>query len=177
MNVGRKLLVAIETRFLMSLCLYFSSSTFTTCVEDRQQWNIMQNCNNTSSVKYLQILNFSLSFFFLICFCIGARTFIKNKETGMWCRGTITELIPLKSKNERKPRGPVRYKVCDIALLEVFLIDFGSSVVLIFSGYVYRERFLSTVVVLGCSYSRGSLLRNKSSVSFTQTDNQISKWH
>uniref|UniRef100_A0A8B9RZQ3 RING finger protein 17 n=1 Tax=Accipiter nisus TaxID=211598 RepID=A0A8B9RZQ3_9AVES len=71
---------------------------------------------------------------------LGARTFIKNKETGMWCRGTITELIPLKSKNERKPRGPVRYKVCDIALLEVFLIDFGSSVVLIFSGYVPAER-------------------------------------
>ncbi|XP_069664324.1 RING finger protein 17 [Haliaeetus albicilla] len=71
---------------------------------------------------------------------LGARTFIKNKETGMWCRGTITELIPLKSKNERKPRGPVRYKVCDIALLEVFLIDFGSSIVLIFSGCVPAER-------------------------------------
>ncbi|KAM6212191.1 RING finger protein 17 [Sarcoramphus papa] len=71
---------------------------------------------------------------------LGARTFIKSKETGMWCRGTITELIPLKSKNERKPCGPIRYKVCDIALLEVFLIDFGSSVVLIFSGYVPAER-------------------------------------
>ncbi|KFP49813.1 RING finger protein 17, partial [Cathartes aura] len=81
---------------------------------------------------------------------LGARTFIKSKETGMWCRGTITELIPLKSKNERKPCGPIRYKVCDIALLEVFLIDFGSSVVLIFSGYVYRERFLSAIVVLDC---------------------------
>lgn len=93
----------------------------------------------------------------------------------MWCRGTITELIPLKSKNERKPCGPIRYKVCDIALLEVFLIDFGSSIVLIFSGYVYRERFLSAIIVLGCCYSRGSLLRNKSSISFTQADNQISK--
>ncbi|XP_072714017.1 RING finger protein 17 [Ciconia boyciana] len=70
---------------------------------------------------------------------LGARTFIKSKEGGMWCRGTITELIPLKSKNERKPCGPIRYKVCDIAMLEIFLIDFGSSVVLIFSGYVYRE--------------------------------------
>ncbi|XP_052668924.1 RING finger protein 17 [Harpia harpyja] len=71
---------------------------------------------------------------------LGARTFIKNKETGMWCRGTITELIPLRSKNERKPHGPIRYKVCDTALLEVFLIDFGSSVVLIFSGCVPAER-------------------------------------
>ncbi|KFW12248.1 RING finger protein 17, partial [Fulmarus glacialis] len=71
---------------------------------------------------------------------LGARTFIKSKEMEMWCRGTITELIPLKSKNERKPCGPIRYKVCDIALLEVFLIDFGSSVVLIFSGYAPAER-------------------------------------
>ncbi|XP_074938838.1 RING finger protein 17 [Phalacrocorax aristotelis] len=71
---------------------------------------------------------------------LGARTFIKSKETGMWCRGTVTELIPLKNKNERKPCGPIRYQVCDIALLKVFLIDFGSSVVLIFSGYVPAER-------------------------------------
>lgn len=91
----------------------------------------------------------------------------------MWCRGTITELIPLKSKNERKPCGPIGYKVCDIAVLEVFLIDFGSSVVLIFSGYVYRESVLSAIIVLDCCYSRGSLLRNKSSISFTHADNQI----
>ncbi|KAM9300338.1 RING finger protein 17 [Morus bassanus] len=71
---------------------------------------------------------------------LGARTFIKSKETGMWCRGTITELIPLKNKNERKPCGPIRYQVCDVALLEVFLIDFGSSVVLIFSGCIPAER-------------------------------------
>ncbi|XP_014821196.1 PREDICTED: RING finger protein 17 [Calidris pugnax] len=70
---------------------------------------------------------------------LGARTFIKSKETGMWCRGTITELIPLKSENERKPCGPIGYKVCDIALLKVFLVDLGSSVVLIFSGY-HAER-------------------------------------
>ncbi|KFQ47964.1 RING finger protein 17, partial [Nestor notabilis] len=71
---------------------------------------------------------------------LGARTFIKSKETGVWCRGTITDLIPLKSENEREPCGPIRYKVCDIALLEVFLIDFGSSIVLIFSGCVPSER-------------------------------------
>nr|XP_013817652.1 PREDICTED: RING finger protein 17 [Apteryx mantelli mantelli] len=71
---------------------------------------------------------------------LGARTFIKSKENGMWCRGTITELVPLKSKNVRKPCGSVRYKVCDIAVMEVFLIDFGSSEVLIFSRYVPVER-------------------------------------
>lgn len=67
----------------------------------------------------------------------------------MWCRGTITELIPVESKNQRKRLGgPIRYEVRDVALLKVFLIDFGSSVVLVFSGYVYGERgFLSGVVV------------------------------
>ncbi|OWK57092.1 RING finger protein 17 [Lonchura striata] len=66
---------------------------------------------------------------------LGARTFIKSEEIGMWCRGTITELIPVESKSRgKKPCGRIRYKVCDVALLEVFLIDFGSSVVLIFSG-------------------------------------------
>ncbi|XP_023775682.1 RING finger protein 17 isoform X2 [Cyanistes caeruleus] len=72
---------------------------------------------------------------------LGARIFIKSKETGMWSRGTITELIPVESKNQRKkPCGPIRYKVCDVALLKVFLIDFGSSVVLVFSGCDPTER-------------------------------------
>ncbi|XP_027740626.1 RING finger protein 17 isoform X2 [Empidonax traillii] len=71
---------------------------------------------------------------------LGARIFIKSKETGMWCRGTITELTPLESKNQRKPCGPIIYKVCDVALLKVFLIDVGSSVVLTFSGYDPSER-------------------------------------
>ncbi|KAJ7416251.1 ring finger protein 17 [Pitangus sulphuratus] len=73
---------------------------------------------------------------------LGARIFIKSKETGMWCRGTVTELTPLESKEEveRKPCGPMRYKVCDVALLKVFLIDVGSSVLLTFSGYDPSER-------------------------------------
>ncbi|XP_058275250.1 RING finger protein 17 isoform X3 [Hirundo rustica] len=74
-------------------------------------------------------------------FCASARTFIKHKDTGMWCRGAITELIPVESKNQRKkPCGPIRYKARDVALLKVFLIDFGSSVVLIFSGYDPTEK-------------------------------------
>uniref|UniRef100_A0A8C3UDA9 RING finger protein 17 n=1 Tax=Catharus ustulatus TaxID=91951 RepID=A0A8C3UDA9_CATUS len=72
---------------------------------------------------------------------LGARTLIKSRETGMWCRGTITELIPVQSKYQRKkPCDPIRYKVCDVALLKVFLIDFGSSVVLTFSGCDHTER-------------------------------------
>ncbi|KAJ7426534.1 RING finger protein 17 [Willisornis vidua] len=71
---------------------------------------------------------------------LGARTFIKSKETGMWCRGTITELIPLESKSRRKPRDPIRYRVYDVALLKVFLVDFGSSIVLVFSGYGPSKR-------------------------------------
>ncbi|XP_021235763.1 RING finger protein 17 isoform X2 [Numida meleagris] len=64
----------------------------------------------------------------------GDRAFIKRKETGMWCRGTITKLIPMKTKNEQKTCGPVRCRVCDIAVMEVFLIDFGSLEVFKFSS-------------------------------------------
>uniref|UniRef100_A0A669Q7F0 RING finger protein 17 n=1 Tax=Phasianus colchicus TaxID=9054 RepID=A0A669Q7F0_PHACC len=67
----------------------------------------------------------------------GVRAFIKRKETGMWCRGTITKLIPIKTKNKQKSGGPMRCRVCDIAVIEIFLIDFGSSEVLNFSRYVY----------------------------------------
>ncbi|KAM6290478.1 RING finger protein 17 [Porphyrio hochstetteri] len=91
--------------------------------------------------KKLQNLCFNKSSYLLpsAVLELGARTFIKHKETGMWCRGTITKLIPLKSKKERKLCIPIRYRVCDIALLEVFLIDFGCSVVLICPGYVPLE--------------------------------------
>lgn len=115
----------------------FSSTDITTCVEDGRQQNVRQNSNNTYSVKYILILN--LGFF---SFHVGVQIFIKSKETGMWCRGTITKLIPVKSKKEEKPSDPIRYKVCDVAVMEVFLIDVGSSEVLIFSGYVHKELFL-----------------------------------
>ncbi|XP_035182685.1 RING finger protein 17 [Oxyura jamaicensis] len=65
---------------------------------------------------------------------LGVRIFIKSKETGMWCRGTITKLLPVKSKKKQKSPDPVRYKVCDVAVMEVFLIDLGSSEALVFSG-------------------------------------------
>ncbi|NXI72622.1 RNF17 protein, partial [Anseranas semipalmata] len=71
---------------------------------------------------------------------LGVRTFIKSKKTGLWCRGTITKLVPVKRKKEWKHGGPLRYRVCDIAVMEVFLIDFGNSEVLIFSGYVPAEK-------------------------------------
>ncbi|KAM9203410.1 RING finger protein 17 [Mergus octosetaceus] len=71
---------------------------------------------------------------------LGVQIFIKSKETGMWCRGTITKLIPVKSKKEEKPSDPIRYKVCDVAVMEVFLIDVGSSEALIFSGYDAAEQ-------------------------------------
>ncbi|XP_030417159.1 RING finger protein 17 [Gopherus evgoodei] len=65
---------------------------------------------------------------------LGARIFINSKENGMWCRGTITELIPLESKNKGKQRGPTKYKIYDVAVMQVFMEDFGNSEVLVSSG-------------------------------------------
>ncbi|XP_067418829.1 RING finger protein 17 [Emydura macquarii macquarii] len=65
---------------------------------------------------------------------LGARIFINSKENGMWCRGTITELIPLESQNKGKPCGPTKYRIYDVAVMQVFMVDFGNSEVLVVSG-------------------------------------------
>nr|XP_025037536.1 RING finger protein 17 isoform X3 [Pelodiscus sinensis] len=64
----------------------------------------------------------------------SARIFINSKENGMWCRGTITELIPLESKNKGKVCGPTKYRIDDVAVMQVFMVDFGNSEVLVVSG-------------------------------------------
>ncbi|XP_074838133.1 RING finger protein 17 [Carettochelys insculpta] len=65
---------------------------------------------------------------------LGARIFINSKENGMWCRGTITDLIPLESKNKEKLCGPTKYRIYDVAVMQVFMVDFGNSEVLVVSG-------------------------------------------
>lgn len=89
------------------------------------------------SVVILQAQNIckALTYIFYFCFHKGVRAFIKRKETGIWCRGTITKLIPIKTKNKERTGGPMRCRVCDIAVIEIFLIDFGSSEVFNFSRY------------------------------------------
>ncbi|KAM6448641.1 RING finger protein 17 isoform 3-T5 [Liasis olivaceus] len=65
---------------------------------------------------------------------LGTRILVKSKEHGMWCRAEITELIPLLNTNDGKPWGPTKYRICDIAIMKVFLIDFGHPEALIVSG-------------------------------------------
>ncbi|XP_007495242.1 RING finger protein 17 isoform X1 [Monodelphis domestica] len=65
---------------------------------------------------------------------LGAKIFVNSIENGMWCRGTITELIPIENKNVGKPCGPTKYPIRDVALIQVFMIDFGNSEVLVISG-------------------------------------------
>ncbi|XP_074072360.1 RING finger protein 17 isoform X4 [Macrotis lagotis] len=64
----------------------------------------------------------------------GAKIFVNSIENGMWCRGTITELIPIENKNVGKPSGSTKYPIHDVALMQVFMIDFGNSEVLAVSG-------------------------------------------
>lgn len=66
---------------------------------------------------------------------LGARIFVHSVENGMWCRGTITELIPKENKIIRKSCGPTRFSVCEVALIQIFMVDFGNSEVLILTGY------------------------------------------
>uniref|UniRef100_A0A2I3GQ90 Ring finger protein 17 n=1 Tax=Nomascus leucogenys TaxID=61853 RepID=A0A2I3GQ90_NOMLE len=67
---------------------------------------------------------------------LGARVFVNSIKNGMWCRGTITELIPIEGKNIRKPCSPTRLFVHEVALIQIFMVDFGNSEVLIVSGIV-----------------------------------------
>lgn len=66
---------------------------------------------------------------------LGARIFVNSIENGMWCRGTITELIPTGSENMRKLCSPFRFAVHEVALIQIFMVDFGNSEVLIAAGY------------------------------------------
>ncbi|XP_029459015.1 RING finger protein 17 [Rhinatrema bivittatum] len=62
---------------------------------------------------------------------LGERIIVKSKAQGSWCRGTVTELIPLECKNVGKPCGPTKYEINDISVMKVFLFDFGSSEVFV----------------------------------------------
>ncbi|XP_032352432.1 RING finger protein 17 isoform X2 [Camelus ferus] len=63
----------------------------------------------------------------------GARIFVNSIENGMWCRGTITELIPIGSENIRR-HSPTKYLVHEVALIQIFMVDFGNSEVLVVTG-------------------------------------------
>ncbi|XP_020770802.2 RING finger protein 17 isoform X2 [Odocoileus virginianus] len=65
---------------------------------------------------------------------LGARIFINSIENGMWCRGTITELIPMGSESIRKLGSPTKFSVHEVALIQIFMVDFGNSEVLIVAG-------------------------------------------
>ncbi|XP_042711080.2 RING finger protein 17 isoform X4 [Chrysemys picta bellii] len=98
---------------------------------------IMEDDQETHSTEYLKDTHKkNLSQKKVIPFgqSAGARIFINSKENGMWCRGTITELIPLESKNKGKHCGPTKYKIYDVAAMQVFMEDFGNSEVLVGSG-------------------------------------------
>ncbi|XP_008106175.2 RING finger protein 17 isoform X1 [Anolis carolinensis] len=83
--------------------------------------NLRQFCNNkhTSPNDILEL---------------GTKIFVESKEHGMWCRAEIVELIPLQTANEGKPCDANKYKICDIAMMKVFLTDYGHLEALIFSG-------------------------------------------
>ncbi|XP_006146784.1 RING finger protein 17 isoform X2 [Tupaia chinensis] len=65
---------------------------------------------------------------------LGSKIFVSSIENGMWCRGTITELIPIESKNIRKSCRPTKFSVHEVALIKIFMVDFGNSEVLVVTG-------------------------------------------
>ncbi|KAM5288002.1 RING finger protein 17 [Ctenodactylus gundi] len=82
----------------------------------------------------------------------GASIFVNSIANGMWCRGTISELIPIESKNIRKLCSPTKFSICEVALIEIFMVDFGNSEVLIVTGvgdtHVRPEHVVKRCIVL-----------------------------
>ncbi|XP_049723060.1 RING finger protein 17 [Elephas maximus indicus] len=101
---------------------------------------VNQICNKSLHLNPLDILE------------LGARIIVNSIENGMWCRGTITELIPIESKDTRKPGSLIKYSVCEVAVLKIFMVDFGNSEVLIVPGvgdsHVRKEHVADKHIVL-----------------------------
>ncbi|KAE8627476.1 hypothetical protein XENTR_v10007019 [Xenopus tropicalis] len=67
---------------------------------------------------------------------LGEIIAINSMEHHSWCRGKIITLIPLENKYNGKPCGPTQYKIEDVLLLKVFLLDYGSTEVFSAVRYV-----------------------------------------
>nr|KAF6375228.1 ring finger protein 17 [Pipistrellus kuhlii] len=82
---------------------------------------------------------------------LGATVFVSSIGNGMWCRGIITELIPIENENIRK-RSPTKFSVGEVALIQIFMVDFGNSEVLIVAGvgdtHVKSEHIAEQHIVL-----------------------------
>ncbi|XP_041440506.1 RING finger protein 17 isoform X2 [Xenopus laevis] len=67
---------------------------------------------------------------------LGEIIAINSTKHELWCRGEIIALIPLENKYKGKPCGPTQYKIEDVLLLKVFLLDYGSTEVFSSVRYV-----------------------------------------
>ncbi|KAG8452925.1 hypothetical protein GDO86_004647, partial [Hymenochirus boettgeri] len=67
---------------------------------------------------------------------LGEIIAVRSEEQKSWCRCKITQLIPLDSKFKGKPCGPSRYRIENITIMKVFLLDFGSSEVFSSARYI-----------------------------------------
>ncbi|EPQ16272.1 RING finger protein 17 [Myotis brandtii] len=83
---------------------------------------------------------------------LGATVFVSSIGNGMWCRGIITELIPIENENIRKHCSPTKFSVSEVALIQIFMVDFGNSEVLIVAGvgdtHVKSEHIAEQHIVL-----------------------------
>ncbi|XP_043929225.1 RING finger protein 17 isoform X2 [Protopterus annectens] len=56
---------------------------------------------------------------------LGESIMVQSAENGMWCRGSILELIPSDHLNVGRPNGPTQYALHNIAVVQVLMIDYG----------------------------------------------------
>ncbi|XP_051882620.1 RING finger protein 17 [Pristis pectinata] len=64
---------------------------------------------------------------------LDERIIVKSNIFHAWCRGTITELVPSGEKEE-KFNNSTSYQITDLAVIQVFLLDFGHTEILLLPG-------------------------------------------
>ncbi|XP_075054987.1 RING finger protein 17 isoform X2 [Mixophyes fleayi] len=80
---------------------------------------------------------------------VGEIIAFKSTERNAWCRGCITELIPLESKWIGQPFGPTKYRIEDISRVTIFLLDYGSSEIFVVTRFAVAH-FMNTDPITIC---------------------------
>ncbi|XP_078259334.1 RING finger protein 17 [Rhinoraja longicauda] len=76
---------------------------------------------------------------------LDEKIIVKSNIFHAWCRGTITELVPSENKEE-KFNNSTSYEITDVAVIQVFLLDFGHSEIFSLPGIDISEKKLEDVV-------------------------------
>ncbi|XP_069747424.1 RING finger protein 17 [Narcine bancroftii] len=87
---------------------------------------------------------------------LDERIVVKSNIFHTWCRGIITELVPL-GRKKTKFNNSTSYHIADLAVIQVFLLDFGHTEILLLQGIAIPVKKLEDSVCACMHVSNFSL--------------------